>query len=180
MSIYYTCLLGTVWIVDLNCMTNQWCSVRLILIIFDWSEFMPLPRTQSKLSNPATSRSSANWVERACVHFLAGVLLSSLRLQVAESQGSCPICPSKPFITFWKPRIPGHIGTTGTWWGLHLVSPIASNICISKRPRRGKTKDGRRRPKTTREEDARIVRTQLSSSRRSSAFGSKIQTSQRN
>ena len=126
------------WIVDLDCMTNQWCSVQVILIIFVWSEFMTLPRTQSKLSNPVTSRSYAIEVERACAHFLAGVLL---RLQVPEilgssgpgKLGSCPICPSIPFITFWKPSIPGH---TATWWGLqHPVSPIASNFCISKRPR---------------------------------------------
>ena len=46
---------------------------------------MTLPRTQSKLSNPVTSRSCAIEVERAGAHFLAGVLL---RLQVPEILGS--------------------------------------------------------------------------------------------
>ena len=31
MSVYHVYLIGTVWIVDLNCMQNTWCSVQVIL-----------------------------------------------------------------------------------------------------------------------------------------------------
>ena len=159
------------WIVDLDCMTNQWCSAQVILIMFVWSEFMTLPRTQSKLSNPVTSRSYAIEVERLLRTSWAGVLL---RLQVPEilgshgpgkfPLGSCPICPSIPFITFWKPSIPGH---TATCWGLQHPVPLCRPLPPTSAFPRGlawKSWTRKGHPKPTREEDIRKHLSRASSS----------------